>query len=414
MYFGNLTPVQRQRKYLVLFDVDKFKFINILHGTEQGDQLLQFIMQVFCETLPDEYIFKAHADTFIAVMDGEDREVIKKKIQKFSQNLTERTEKENKTPFALSFGICRMDQNEELRLIYDDALLAKKEAKTSLDKKYKFFDRIEKEKVRRQEVESAFDEALKNGEFKVWYQPKYNMASKEVCGSEALVRWLRPDGSLVPPAAFIPILEENGKIVELDEVMIRMVCRDLKEMEAMGIETKPVSVNLSKMHLRRIGIVEKIAEIVEQTKVDKSKIAFEITESATYEDRRLLNCMVRALQTEGFQVDMDDYGTGSSTLKSLSSTSFDTLKLDKSFIDHIGTEKMDIIIRSTIQMARQLSMKLVAEGVENEEQAKFLLENDCHVVQGYYFFKPLDRKNYINLLGGNGKADADIALTEEG
>lgn len=405
LYFRTLTKADCAKRYLVVFDIDKFKYINILYGAQSGDALLQYIIRLFREVLPDEYIYKGNSDAFVAVMIANEPDVVRDKIERFNAEIARRIENEEIYPFTLSYGICRMDKAPELRNIYDNALLAKKESKNSVNAKYRFYDSIEKEKVQRGEVEGAFALALKNHEFEVWYQPKYDMRNHSICGAEALVRWRRPDGSMMPPGQFIPVLEENGRIVELDEEVLRIVCADLKEMQSRGLHTPPVSVNLSKMHLRKAGVVDVVDGIVSEAGIDKGCISFEITESAIFGDRSQLNKLVLDLQERGFLVDMDDYGTGSSTLTSLSSTNFDTLKLDKSFIDHIGTEKIDIILRSTIQLARSLNMKLVAEGVENETQANFLLANQCYVAQGYYFSRPLPKATYEDILRKWSRSD---------
>ena len=162
----------------------------------------------------------------------------------------------------------------------------------------------------------------------------------------------------------------------------------------------PVSVNLSKLHIKKSGILDRVRELTEEYGISQNAISFEITESAAFHDRKSMDSLVSSLHSMGFEVDMDDYGTGSSTLKSLSHTNFDTLKLDKSFIDFIGDKKTDIIIQSTIRMAEKLKMNIIAEGVETEEQVKFLMGSQCFVAQGYYFSKPLDREDYFQKLEG--------------
>lgn len=396
--FQTYTEAQRTQRYLVVFDVDKLKFINILYGLKVGDDLLRYIVKIFHETLPGEEIYKDSADVFVAVLAGQNNDDVVKKIQKLTAEMSRRAEKGEAVPFVCSFGVCRMDKGSELRTVYDNALLAKRVAKHSMGKKYKFYDSVEEKQIHEREIEEAFGPALEHEEFEVWYQPKYDMREKRICGSEALVRWRRADGSLLPPGMFIPILEGNGRITELDEYVLRKVCMDLVRQEERGIPSVRVSVNLSKLHLQKPGEAAQIDAIVEEYAVDKRLLAFEITESATCDDKDALNAMVDELHRLGYKVDMDDYGTGSSTLGSLSSTNFNTLKLDKSFIDAIGTEKIDIILRSTIDMAQQLSMDLVAEGVETEEQAKFLLEHHCYVAQGYYFYRPMDLGSYEEAL----------------
>ena len=161
----------------------------------------------------------------------------------------------------------------------------------------------------------------------------------------------------------------------------------------------PVSVNLSKLHIMKGGILDRIRELTEEYGIRPSELSFEITESAaeTYA-RKELESFVDSIHQMGYQVDMDDYGTGTSTLRSLAYTHFDVLKLDRSFVGMIGDERMDIILRSTIDMARRLNMVIVAEGVETEDQVKFLVGNGCWIAQGYYYFRPMPVSEYLEKL----------------
>lgn len=208
--------------------------------------------------------------------------------------------------------------------------------------------------IENRKFESKFIDSLKNNEFEVWYQPKYDMKTNEICGAEALIRWREKDGQLISPAKFIPVFENSGQILQLDEVVIETTFKDIKEMDNLGLPVKPISINLSRMHVEHIGIVDKIRDLMKKYEVNPSYISFEITESALIKNNYLINKIVLKLQEIGFQVDIDDYGVGSSTLNSIYSSNFDTLKLDKSFVDNIGDLKMDIIIKSTINMANEL------------------------------------------------------------
>ena len=302
-------------------------------------------------------------------------------------------------PIKISMGICSLDNSESLHRIYSNALIAKREIKDKMNQSYKFFDeRNKKTIIDNQKIESEFLEALKNDEFEVWYQPKYDMRNKKICGAEALIRWRKQDGSLIPPDKFIPVFENNGQIIQLDEEVIKKVCKDIKEMSYLGYEIHPISINLSRLHLEHQGIVKRIEALLKEYDIDTSKIAFEITESVFLNNNDKLNNIVDELHRLGFKVEMDDYGTGISALSSISESSFDTLKLDKSFIDNIGNLKMDIIIKSTIDMAKKLNMKIIAEGIETQDQVEFLVANNCFIAQGYYFSKPISKNDYFALL----------------
>ena len=163
----------------------------------------------------------------------------------------------------------------------------------------------------------------------------------------------------------------------------------------------PVSVNLSKLNIKKAGIIDQINEIINSYSIDKDAISFEMTESVSINDKEAMNKLIDDLRNMGFKVEIDDYGTGSSTLKTLSDSNFDTLKLDRSFISSIGSDKMNTIVKSTINMANNLNMKIVAEGVESEDQINFLVENNCYIAQGYYFSKPIEKDTYFKKLKNN-------------
>ncbi|WP_195262915.1 GGDEF domain-containing protein [Clostridium sp. 1001275B_160808_H3] len=399
LHFENMKQIDRKNKSLVVFDIDKFNVINIMHGTDIGDNVLKYIVRIFKEVLPNDELYKDKADGFIGIIYHADKEEIIKKLNMLDYRIKTDIERNEVIPIKISMGICSLDNSESLHRVYSNALIAKREIKDKMNQSYKFFDeRNKKTIIDNKRIESEFPEALKNDEFEVWYQPKYDIRNKKICGAEALIRWRKKDGSLISPAKFIPVFENNGQIIQLDEEVIRKVCKDIKEMSYLGYEIHPISINLSRLHLEYQGIVERIEALLEKYDIDSSKIAFEITESVFINNNDKLNSIVDELHKLGFKVEMDDYGTGISALSSISRSSFDTLKLDKSFIDNIGNPKMDIIIKSTIDMAKKLNMKIIAEGIETQEQVEFLIANNCFIAQGYYFSKPVPKNEYISLL----------------
>ena len=399
VYFKDMSKADKLGKYAVVMDIDKFKNINLMYGSNIGDELLKYIPSIFKDLLPNDKIFKFEADVFVGIICGDSQENITNKISKIQNRIKEDIEKKIIVPMNLSFGACSLEEFEDLHSIYNNALISKNEIKGNVNQKINFFNEDNKNKIiENREIESKFIDSLKNNEFEVWYQPKYDMKTNEIYGAEALIRWREKDDKLISPAKFIPVFENSGQILELDETVIEITFQNIYEMEKLGLDIKPISINLSRVHVENIGIVDKIKDLMEKYKINPSYISFEITETALIENNYLINEIVRNLQKIGFEVDIDDYGTGNSTLNSLYSSNFNTLKLDKSFIDNIGDSKMDIIIKSTINMANKLGMKIVAEGVENKEQVKFLLENNCSIAQGYYYSKPLDKLSYFELL----------------
>lgn len=402
--FANMTIGEKQKASLVVFDIDKFKTINIIYGAYIGDEILKLIPRVFKQQLPKDYLYKDRADLFIAIVRHNNQEEITQKITPFILEIKKEVEKRWGIPISISMGICEMKYSSDLNEIYNNALIAKNNVKGKVDQFYSFFDENSRKKmIRNTEIETKFLNALEREEFEVWYQPKYDMRNGRIIGVEALLRWREKEEGLLSPGEFIPVFEHNGQIIQLDKEVIRQVCRDVKEISALGIRNVPVSINLSRLHLEYFGIIKTIETLIEKYEIEPFKLSFEITESALIDKAEALDYIVSKLHEIGVTVEMDDYGVGTSTISSLLSSRFDVLKLDKSFIDQIGEVNNDIVIQSTIAMARKLNMEVIAEGIESKHQVDFLIANGCYLGQGFYFSKPLEKKQYIALLVENEK-----------
>ncbi len=248
------------------------------------------------------------------------------------------------------------------------------------------------------EIEKGFQKALENREFSVWYQPQVDMRTGGIRGAEALVRWQTKNGEMIPPDLFVPALEKKGLMPLLDEEVLRIVCGDIRDAKQRKVSFCPVSVNLSRMHAGRREIMGVFREITEEYGIGKGELSFEITETAAGPEDGGddgMSRLVRYLRKKGFQIAMDDYGMGSSTLKLLHEIRFDILKLDRFFVSRIGDPKADVILASTIAMAKELGLEVVAEGVENRKQTQFLLQHGCCIAQGYYYSRPLTKEMYL-------------------
>ena len=399
IYFPQITREERSRMAFLVLDVDKFKEFNFLYGSKYGDKLLKYISSTFHEELDGDRLYRYVSDQFAGLIVCRDRQEAEEKLRRFQEHIEKDIEEKKIRPFKISMGICMMKDYDILHVVYSDAMIAKNTVKGNSVRKYAFYDaHMRQESMTNMEMESAFRDALHNQEFQVYYQPKYDMRNGRIVGSEALVRWRKPDGTMIPPGEFIPCFEANGQIVLLDEAMLENVCRQMKEMERDGLPVCQVSVNLSRLHLKYQGITEKIGEMLKRTGIDPSKLAIEVTESVLYDDNIPLAKIVSELHALGCQVNMDDYGTGISSLSSLANIDFDVLKLDKSFVDKIGDKKMESVIKSTIRLADDLGMMLIAEGVEEKRQTEFLKEQGCFYAQGFYYSRPVSEKEYRKML----------------
>jgi len=238
--------------------------------------------------------------------------------------------------------------------------------------------------------------ALERDEFTLFYQPKYDLATRRATGAEALLRWKHPERGLVSPAEFIPVLEETGLIVPVGDWVLQRACRDLKAWEAAGYAVVPIAVNLSARQFRNQTLDAHIKALVESAGVDPRLIELEITESQVMQEPDHAIRVMRALCDAGMRVAMDDFGTGYSSLAYLRRFPLSALKIDRSFVKDMTSEQSDAtIVRTIIEMARSLGFTVVAEGVETEAQAKFLHLLRCEQAQGFFFAKPMPADDFV-------------------
>ena len=253
---------------------------------------------------------------------------------------------------------------------------------------------LEKEIEKEHDIELNMQQALENEEFEVYYQPKINVKTNKIEGVEALVRWKKGD-KIIPPSDFIPIFEKNQFIIKLDTYILKKVCKDLEEWKKKykNISMPLVSVNVSKEHLTRKNFKSEYESIVKKRGINPKEIEIEITETATIE--KDIISMIKEIKEAGFIISIDDFGTGYSSLSMLQDMSIDTIKIDKIFIDQINlNDTKKNIIEYIILIAKKLKIKTVAEGVENKEQVEYLKKLGCDFIQGYYYFKPLTKKEF--------------------
>ncbi|MBR4627462.1 MAG: GGDEF domain-containing protein [Ruminococcus sp.] len=245
------------------------------------------------------------------------------------------------------------------------------------------------EKEKAMHIQQAFPEAVRNEEFKVFYQPKIDVMTGELSGAEALCRWLR-DGRIVPPAEFIPILEQNTDICKLDFYMLEHVCADIRRWLDEGRNVVRVSVNLSRKHMMDVDLLQHLLSIIDSYNVPHEYIEIELTETVADVEFRELKRTVKGLQQEGVFTSVDDFGMGYSSLNLLREMPWNVLKVDKSFLPEDASDKKRLVMfRYVVALANELGLECIAEGVETKEQLDILRENNCLHAQGYFFDKPL-------------------------
>ncbi len=291
-----------------------------------------------------------------------------------------------------SSGVYLVQPGEkDVELLYNNALLAREMSGEDTENSIAFYNiEMNKQRLWERKVEDDMERALVNKEFKLYLQPKISTVEEQLAGAEALVRWIHPTEGFIPPNKFIPIFEQNGFILKLDDYMLEEVSRQQSEWIEQGRKIVPISVNISRAHFTRENLAEHIVEIVDKYGVPHSVIELELTESAFFDDKQTLLNTVKSLREAGFLVSMDDFGAGYSSLNSLKELHLDILKIDADFFRGVGEEERGMLIVSeVIDLAKKLDMKIVAEGIESREQVDFLTEQECDLIQGYFFAKPM-------------------------
>ena len=389
----------KENAYLIFYsDIDKFKLINDTYGYSEGDRILiEFASAMDSILQNDECFGRISGDRFVGLFNYNNPKLFLSKIKQLNDRMNRISKTE--TDFyriSIIIGLSPVQEGSHLSLSIDRADMARKSIIARHKSRYCFFNEAMKSNLMKQrEIEDLMDDALEKEEFLVYYQPKVRLIDNEICGAEALVRWLQPEKGLIPPNDFIPIFEENKFILKLDLYVFEQVCKHLRKMLDQDKTIFPVSVNFSRLHLGNREILNQLQSIVTRYQVPTSYLELELTESALQENNAYMFSILKELHNMGFKISMDDFGSGLSSLNLLRTIPFDVVKLDKDFFhQETSTERERIVITNIVKMAQELHMKIVSEGVETKEQAAFLRSIHCDMAQGYLYAKPMPVDEY--------------------
>lgn len=379
----------------IQFDIRKFKLINDLYGEKFGDEILNFIIKRLGEYCHEEQFFiNLRSDVFMIVTEYGNEE----ELTELVKHLDERITNFKDVKLQLSYGIYTVeDKTMELRQMEDRSAMARKAAKNNILTNVVFYkEQFKVSLYNRKFIEENMQSAITERQFMMYLQPKYSIAKNEIIGAEALVRWRHPERGMIYPNQFIPIIEENGFIKEVDYYIWAEACRFIKRCEDVGITTCPVSVNVSRVHLQDNECIRMLSEMIDDNHISKELLELEITESA---DDQQISMKALLLKEAGFTLLMDDFGSGYSSLNILLETPFDVIKLDKKFMENMMvSNKGKLILEQVVLMADKLELGLLAEGVETKEQIDLLENIGCDQVQGYYYAKPMPEEEFFTLL----------------
>ena len=400
---SELLYTSAERIAFIQFDIQKFKIVNDLYGEKFGDEVLDFIERQLEKCCNERQFFiNLRSDVFMVVTEYKNE----RELQAFIRELDSQTLLFKSVKLQMSFGVYTVEDREmELRQMEDRAAMARKAAKKNILRNILFYREQFKESLyNRKFIEENMQAAISERQFCIYLQPKYSITKNEIIGAEALVRWLHPERGMIFPDQFIPVIEENGFIKRLDYYIWEEACRFIKRCEAAGINNCPVSVNVSRIHLRDNECIGILSDMIKDYSIQKKPLELEITETA---DDQQISMKALQLKEEGFTLLMDDFGSGYSSLNILLETPFDVIKLDRKFmINMMLSGKGRLILEQVITMADKLQLGVLAEGVETKEQVELLQNIGCDQVQGYYYAKPMPEDEFYNLLLNKGEEQA--------
>lgn len=380
---------------IILIDLDRFKLVNDSLGATLGDELLKQAAARLSNCLREsDTVGRVGGNEFVMILltmnAAADAAVVSKKVLEVLAAPFKIAEHELHLTASIGIAIAP-DDGEDAQELLKNAAAALHQAKNDGRNQFCFFQAEMNQRAQRDmELDTGLHKSAEKFDFELHYQPKVDLRSGEICGLEALLRWRHPERGLISPATFIPLLEENGLIVPVGTWVLRTACAQVKAWQSMGMEPGIVAVNLSAVQFHRQDLCEVVKQVLVETGLEAKFLELEITESIIMKNVDRAVQTLRDLKSLGIKLSIDDFGTGHSSLNYLKRFATDVLKIDQSFIRDITTDADDALItRTIIDLAHNMRMRVIAEGVETEAQLAFLLRNNCDEMQGYYYSKPL-------------------------
>ena len=380
-------------------DVEHFRVINDMYGYEKGDELIKYsaeMTQKECNELGG-ICGIYFADVIMTIVPHKEG-LIHHIAQRTAKNLESGPIK----PAPLvKFGVYHIvDRALPISAMYDRSKLALNSISGSDINNFAFFEERQREEIIKERmILSGIDNAIKNGEIVIYLQPKYSLTTRKITGAEALTRWISPENEFISPADFIPVLEKRGRIFTLDLFVWEQACKVIRAWIDNDLPIVPISVNVSRIDLEDPHFDSRFMALIDTYKIPAKYLILELTETAYTDLNEYQINFIESLRSRGFRVEMDDFGSGYSSLNMLKDFYIDDLKIDLNFLTGIGENmRGEKILRLVIDLAVDLDLGVVAEGVEEAYQADFLEEIGCETAQGYYFARPMPLKEFEKLL----------------
>ena len=393
------------------FDIDRFRIINTLYGSKEGDRLIHFVAGAIRKVMTAYgrgTYGRLGGDVFGMCVPYEDGAAIYHILEGIRAEIRKHTVHYYLETCA---GIYLVDDPDmEVAAMHDNAEIAAAQCKGQyMVHDVLYTNEIGQKMLREQHIIDEMDTALAEQQFIVYFQPKYHLKKMAPYGAEALVRWKKPNGEIVLPNEFIPIFERNGFITKLDYYVWEKVCQFIDSELSQGRNPAPISVNVSRVNLYNPDFMDSLIDLIHRYQIPPHYLNLELTESVFSEDAELIQRAVNYLHDAGFTILMDDFGSGYSSLNILKDVDLDVLKIDMKFFSKGNTaEKGAKIIEAVIRMADSLDMMVIAEGVEEKHQVDFLNDLGCDYIQGYYFGRPMSQDQYEKLTNHEEEEQRDM------
>ncbi|MCI5746204.1 MAG: GGDEF domain-containing phosphodiesterase, partial [Erysipelotrichaceae bacterium] len=390
-----LNNDEENEYFIICTNIENFKFYNDVFGQKAGDELLKSIALQITNIVPKEALCsRLNTDRFVMLFPLKNKDEV---IEKLKQCI----DGQHFQNFVLKFGVYTIiDRNIDIKTMCDRAKIACDNIKGKYDVFINEYDDRAREKLLKEmTIIENMEEALKNHQFIFYLQSKIDLKTNKIIGAEALVRWNHPQYGLIPPNDFVTLFEKNGFITFLDTYIWEQVFIFLENEKKNNIPLVPISINISRVDFFKIDLVEFFSSLLKKYDVEAKYVHLEITESAYIENTNKIIGVIKKLREMNFVIEMDDFGSGYSSLNMLSKLDVDVIKLDRKFIqDEIEKEVGANIISFIVSLAHKLNISVVAEGVENYLHMSTLKNMGCDYAQGYYFSMPMNNKAFIKLI----------------
>ncbi len=410
----------------MFLNINNFKSINHTLGYSAGDALLKSVAKRLYSKLRDyDTIARFNGDEFVIIFENVSCELVAGTLANRVMELFAKPFKvdENEIFLNVNAGISFFPSDgNDVKTLLKHANLAMLKTKNTLNT-YRFFKpQMSEEITRKVTLENSLRQAIENDEFVIQYQPIVDISDNTICGAEALIRWDHPKLKMIPPLDFIPIAEDSGLIQKIGQLILKKATNQMKNWHDQGYDNLKISINISGVQLLQSSFLDSVKTILKESKLKPEFLELELTESVLVQNINLASTLLKKIKDEKISIAIDDFGTGYSSLSYLVNLPIDSLKIDQSFIKNTKDNKNKAIVSTIIAMAKALNLNIIAEGVEKKEQFEYLKRQNCDMIQGYYFSKPLDANEFEELIkktncklkaSQNIKVDYDQTLEDE-